>query len=185
MIDDSELHPCALALLRYWQSIHPSEGLPGRQHFDPSAVAAILPNLVLVEVHRAPLRFRYRVLGTCIDAALGQALTGKWLDEAHAGHACAAEVLEEYRSVAVTKSPLWRRSSPVIVSEPECLAVEVLRLPLASNGVTVDMVLGVTLYFDAAGDPVEAIAYKTLGYHDLLWPWRWQVGQRIPSAGRL
>ena len=126
----------------------------------------LLPNLVLTEVHRAPLRFRYRLLGTRVDAAHGAALTGRWLDEAYADHPRAAAVLEEYRVVAETKRPVWRRSAPTVVPEPECITIEVLRLPLASDGETVDMVLGLTLYFDAQGQPVETIALRMLGHHN-------------------
>ena len=165
IINPSRLHPSALALLNYWQSIHPSDGLPGRQHFEPLALLELLPNLVLVEVHRTPLRFRYRLLGTRIDAAHRRALTGKWLDEVYAETPRATEVLEEYRWVAETSCPIWRRSPPTIDLEPECVSIEVLRLPLASDGKIVDMILGSILYFDRAGVPVEAIANRTLRYH--------------------
>jgi hypothetical protein len=50
------------------------------------------------------------------------------------------------------------------VPEPECRTIEVLRLPLASDGETIDMVLCLTLYFDSAGQPLESIAYRALGY---------------------
>ncbi|MBV8170246.1 MAG: PAS domain-containing protein, partial [Alphaproteobacteria bacterium] len=79
-MDPSSLHHSARTLFTYWQSIHSPEGLPGRQHFDPRCVVPLLPNLVLVDVHRAPFRFRYRLLGTRVDAAHGKPLTGKWLD---------------------------------------------------------------------------------------------------------
>jgi hypothetical protein len=42
--------------------------------------------------------------------------------------------------------------------------IEVLRLPLASDGKTIDMVLCMTLYFDSTDRPLETIAYRALGY---------------------
>jgi hypothetical protein len=131
-IDTSEFHPGAHALWDYWQTIHPASGLPGRQHFDPGAVIELLPNLVLVEVHREPLRFRYRLVGS-----------------QPAGKA----ILDEYARVAETGLPTWRRGETRILPDPDCRIIEVLRLPLASNAMTVDMVLGITLYFDSAGRP--------------------------------
>jgi hypothetical protein len=162
--DETALHPSARALLTYWLKIHPPGALPGRQHFDPAAILPLLPNIVLVEVHRDPLRFRYRVLGSRIDAANGKKLTGLWLDEAYVSHANAAGTLREYVQVVETGRPAWRRGEPNVVPEPSCRIIEVLRLPLAADGKTVDMVLGLTLYFDSTGAPVENIAYRTLGY---------------------
>jgi len=151
-------------LFDYWRRIHPPHGLPGRQHFDPAAVTRLLPNLVLVEVHRDPLRFRYRLLGSRIDAIHGKSLVGLWLDEAYANHPNADAMLSEYTRVAETRQPIWRRSDPKVVPDPGCRSIEVLRLPLAADGATVDMVLGLTLYFDAAGQPVESIAYRAFGH---------------------
>jgi hypothetical protein len=163
-IDASAFHASARWLFDYWRSIHPAHGLPGRRHFDPAAVAPLLPNIVLVDVHRGPLRFRYRLLGSRIDAIHGKTLVGQWLDEAYASHPNAAAMLAEYTRVTETAQPTWRRSAPRVVPDPGCQSIEVLRLPLAADGATVDMVLGLTLYFDAGGRPVESLAYGALGY---------------------
>jgi hypothetical protein len=152
-IDTSEFHPGARALWDYWQTIHPASGLPGRQHFDPGAVIELLPNLVLVEVHREPLRFRYRLVGSRVDAVNRRGLSGKWLDEAYADQPAGKAILDEYARVAETGLPTWRRGETRILPDPDCRIIEVLRLPLASNATTVDMVLGITLYFDSAGRP--------------------------------
>jgi hypothetical protein len=163
-IDTSTFHASARALYAYWQRIHPPGGLPGRQHFDPAAVVALLPNIVLVAVQRDPLRFRYRLLGSRIDSVHGKSLSGQWLDEAYANHPRAAEFLSEYVHVAETGQPIWRRSEPKVVPMPECRSIEVMRLPLAGDGRTVDMILGLTLYFNAEGQPLDSLALRTLGY---------------------
>ena len=163
-IDTSTFHASARALYAYWQRIHPPGGLPGRQHFDPAAVVALLPNIALVAVQREPLRFRYRLLGSRIDSINGKSLSGQWLDEAYADHPRAAELLREYAQVAETGRPTWRRSAPRVVPVPECRTIEVMRLPLAADGRTVDMILGLTLYFDADGQPLDSLALRTLGY---------------------
>jgi hypothetical protein len=163
-IDTSKFHASVRALLTYWQRIHPPEGLPGRKHFDPAAVVPLLPNIVLVEVQREPLRFRYRLLGSRVDSVAGKNLSGQWLDEAYARLPNASVMLAEYAKVVETGQPIWRRGEPRVLPVPECRTIEVLRLPLASDGKTVDMVLCMTLYFDAAGQPLESIAYRALGY---------------------
>ncbi len=162
--DLAALHPSARALLTYWESIHPTGALPGRQHFDPAAVVPLLPNIVLVEVERDPWRFRYRLVGSRVDAVNGKPLTGQWLDVAYADHPRAAVLLNEYVQVVETARPTWRRSEPSVAPEASCKIIEVLRLPLAADGKTVDMILGITLYFDSTGAPVDTIAYRTLGY---------------------
>ena len=47
----------------YWMSIHPGDRLPSRTHFDPIDIPSLLPNLVLVDVTREPIRFMVKVSG--------------------------------------------------------------------------------------------------------------------------
>src|SRR5260370_24175935 len=72
-------------LYDYWLSIHPHAGLPGRQHFDPTAIPDLLPYIFMVDIERNPLRFKYRLVGTEYVRMIGRDLTGRYLDEAHPG----------------------------------------------------------------------------------------------------
>jgi hypothetical protein len=162
-LDPERLHASAQAMLAHWRGMHPPTGLPGRQHFDPAAVPHLLANLVLVEVHRAPLRFRYRLLGSRVDSVKARCLSGQWLDEAYAGDPDCAGVLREYTEVVESRAPVWRRGQPRVAPDPNCHTIEALRLPLAVDGRTVDMVLGLVLYFDAAGQPFDLLARTGLG----------------------
>jgi hypothetical protein len=150
-LDTSKFHPKARQLFAYWLRAHPPDRLPGRQHVSPQDIAELLPNLALVEVHDTPARFRYRLLGSCLDAHSGRSLVGQWLDAAHAESAGSLELLADYRMVVATRNPCWRRGAPRVASQLGCGLVEVLRLPLAADGSTIDMILGLTLYFDARG----------------------------------
>lgn len=163
--DTAQLHPRVRRLYDEWRRIHPSEGgLPGRQHFDPATVPDVLPNLRLIEVHRAPLRLRYRLLGSRVDVVHGRNLANQWLDEAHAGDPNLANLLREYMRVVESGRPSWRRGVPWVVPEPECATVEVLRLPLARDGHTVDMILGMSIYFGASGREVNTTLHRVFGY---------------------
>src|SRR5258708_26651378 len=133
-IDTTDFHPSARRLFVYWQQIPPPRGLPGRQHFDPADVAELLPNIRLVEVHRDPLRFRYRLVGSRVDIVHGRNMTNQWLDEAHGDDRKGQALINDYRRVVETGQPTWRRGPPHLVPEPECVTVEVLRLPLARHG---------------------------------------------------
>jgi hypothetical protein len=138
--------------------------LPGRQHFDPAAVADLLPSIRLVEVHREPLRFRYRLLGSRVDVVHGRSLANQWLDEIHASHRNCEMLIDEYRRVVATGQPTWRRGTPHVVPEPECATVEVLRLPLARDGATIDMLLCLNLYFTDTGRDVNTTLRRVFGY---------------------
>ncbi|WPZ36468.1 PAS domain-containing protein [Thalassobaculum sp. OXR-137] len=66
---------------RYWLSLRDSAGaVPDRVDFDPTALADMLPNLIVVE-HLAGDEFRYRLLGTGVDAFTRRSYTGKKTSE--------------------------------------------------------------------------------------------------------
>jgi hypothetical protein len=158
LIDRSQLHPDCGKLLDYWLSLHPPQKLPGRQHLEPTDIAPLLPHIRLVEVHRTPLRFRYRLLGTHVDSVHGRSLKGQWLDEAYADDAQGVTLIADYREVVEVAAPTWRRGRPRVLPDPNCAELEVLRLPLAADGRTVDMILAISLYFDRAGQLLKPVS---------------------------
>jgi hypothetical protein len=94
----------------------------------------------------------------------GRNLANQWLDEIHASHANGAALLNDYRRVVESGQPTWRRGTPHVVPEPECATVEVLRLPLARDGRTIDMLLCLNLYFSAGGRDVNTTLRRVFGY---------------------
>jgi hypothetical protein len=68
---------------------------------------------------------------------------------AYAADPNAAILLSDYWKVVETGQPTWRRGTPHVVPEPECVTVEMLRLPLARDGRTIDMLLCLSLYVGA------------------------------------
>jgi len=140
------------ALYEHWLTIHPGGGkLPGRRDFDPMAVPYLLPHIMLLEVQGRPPRFRYRVIGTRMVDALGKDLTGQWLDEAHSQAGRKPE-FPGYELVVAQREPQWRRGPPHFASYiDKCTGMERVFLPLASNGVDVDMILIIAVFFDREG----------------------------------
>jgi hypothetical protein len=141
-------------LHEYWQAVHPpGGGLPGRQHVDPTVLPpALLPFLWLADVGRAPLRFRYRLLGTEQVRVLGRDYTGRWIDEVHPafpGSAAAAQFI----AAAEEGRPGYRRGSTLIIVPKGYLSMERLILPLARDGRTVDMLLAISVYHKAKPGP--------------------------------
>jgi hypothetical protein len=152
LIDSSAFHPKIRQLYEYWQSIHPAEGLPGRQHFDPEAVPRLLSGLRLVEVQREPFRLRYRLVGSKIDRVIGHNFTGRWFDEVHQGDPNLPSLVDDYRIAVFERRPTWRRGPPRLGYDKRCATIEGIRLPLASDGRTVDMVTAMTVFFDLKGN---------------------------------
>jgi hypothetical protein len=132
-------------LLAYWRSIHPSGGgLPGRAHFEPTALPDLLRWLWLVDVARAPLRFRCRLVGTGHRAMMGRDFTGSWVDEIFPNFA-ATERYADFAAAAAGETR-WYRGASDFAAAKNYVATERLVLPLASDGAAVDMLLGLTLY---------------------------------------
>ncbi len=133
-------------LFDYWRSISPEGKIPGRQHFDPIEISQILPNLWLIEVHRDPLRFWRRLVGSKIEEFAGMNLTGGWVGDRLSG-ARLSGVHSFLMDVVETKQPNWRRGKSLIRFEKDFAELERLYLPMATDGETVDMILAVTVFF--------------------------------------
>jgi hypothetical protein len=138
-------------LYRYWLERHPpGGGLPGRQHVDPTTLPpSLLPLLWLADVQQAPVRFRYRLLGTEQVRMLGRDYTGFWIDEAHP-HFLGSAAAAQYLTVADRGEPGYRSGSAFIVLPRDCRSMERLILPLARDGKTVDMLLAISVYHKVA-----------------------------------
>lgn len=137
-------------LVEYWLSIHPAAGLPGRQHFDPAGVPGLLANIRLLDVVGDPPRFMTRVMGSRLRDFYGREHTGHWYDEMFPHF----EQSGTHADLVVTvraKRPVWRRGKPNLHYEKDFLALERVFLPLARNGVDVDMVLTLVLFGDHDG----------------------------------
>jgi hypothetical protein len=132
-------------LLAYWRSIRPApDRLPGRRNFEPTDLPDLLRWLWLVDVEHTPLRFRCRLFGTGHRDVLGRDFTGHWLDEVFADFP-ATQTHGDFVA-ALAGEPRWYRGRPDYAASKGYDGIERLVLPLAADGVTVDMLLGLTLY---------------------------------------
>lgn len=139
-----------IALFDYWRRQTPSGRLPGRQHLDPIDMPRhLLPRVMLFDVERAFDRvlFRVRLTGTKIVELLGCEPRGVLLHQ---------RGLAEAGSLAATLDAATALAAPVVYSAPfvpargRRLWARRLGLPLARDGRTVDMVLGIYALRDAA-----------------------------------
>lgn len=134
-------------LFGYWASLkaRPTRRgqLPGRPDIHPSDFKRHLPAVSLIDVRSGPdgaRDYRLRLAGTDLYRVYGQEITGKGLAEVFRGDAEAYwrteldKVVDERKPAAGIHSLSWRGA--------EHLSILWLRLPLASDGKRVDMIMG-------------------------------------------
>ena len=135
-------------LFAYWASLREGARLPGRAHLDPAPIKRLLPTVSLIDVvqapqGKAPAEFRMRLAGTGLYGVYGREITGKRLGEIYNSAAAdywrveLGKVAAEGRPAVGVHNLAWRGALH--------LSILWLRLPLASDGERVDMILG----FDA------------------------------------
>jgi len=125
-------------LFDYWEGKRGGRPLPARAALDPLDFPYALPNVALVDVLRDPLRFRFRLVGTEIVLRDGTDLTGKYTDD-HPLPEYRALLRQTYSDVVAGGQPAVFRRERLMDEKPR--QYEVLYLPLAADGITIDMLL--------------------------------------------
>jgi hypothetical protein len=135
-------------LQAYWaRKCRPDGRLPGRADIDPIEMRFALGHLLLVDVERgAPPRFRHRLVGTHIVERAGYDATGRYVDEIPDAE-LAARICESYERALATKAPVRQVIDDIV--DGRSTKLELVRLPLASDGENVDMILSAA-YFERA-----------------------------------
>ena len=150
----SDCQPAVAAMYVYWRRIGPPDRLPGRQHLDPAAIVPLLRHLWLLDVVRAPrsgLRwhFRYRLVGTEIAQGLGRDPTGVLFHEVWPRTVGRDGVYDDLLRVVEQREARFRRGPTLYDDTRSHKWVERILLPLARDGATIDMILGLTLFLPA------------------------------------
>ncbi len=125
-------------LLDYWESRRAGRTMPARRDIDPVEIGYALGYILLVEVHHDPLRFRYRLVGTRTPRRHGLDLTGTWVDELPYPQ-LRAELQANYAVLVARRAPAAIKRDEQL--DGNRLRWEVLALPLAADGETVDMLM--------------------------------------------
>jgi hypothetical protein len=135
-----ELHAAqSRQLYADWKTRRRGRLFPARADFDPLELRYIIGNLSLLDVIRDPLRFRYRVHSTNMAEWLGYDLTGKDIDMSpKPGRG--TEIKDHFARVVESGEPL-ARVHEWLGGNHRTLKHEALVLPLASDGITIDMIM--------------------------------------------
>jgi hypothetical protein len=140
MNDHGSLPPSEMlvGLYRYWDGKRAGRSMPSRDDIDPLDIRDCMPSLIICDVETAPLRFRYRLIGTRLTELVHRDVTGRYMDESLYGD-----------NIEVVKEPFvetYETRAPVVVSGRLIWgnierAVAALALPLSNDGKTVNMIL--------------------------------------------
>lgn len=138
-------HPKIREIVDYWLSIHPADGLPGRQHLDPVDKPNLLANIRLIEVHGPPYRFLNRLVGTEIVEFFEADHTGMWYHEVF-NDTADLKICDDFCRVLDNPEPNWRSGNHRRLARKNHIQYERVILPLAADGRTVDMLLMLQLF---------------------------------------
>ena len=144
-----ECRPELRELHDLWLKLKGSRRMPSRRDFDPVAVPKLLPDMFLVDVLAGSpreRRYRVRLQGTAQVDYIGADWTGSFLhqvvDRITADRFCAVgDFVVSSREPRMSTGKLyWVPSKPFY-------RFETILLPLSDDGISVNMILGLTLLF--------------------------------------
>jgi hypothetical protein len=143
-------------LFAYWASLRQGGRLPSRADIHPKGFKRHLPNISLIDLGPDGANdYRLRLAGTGLYSVYGREITGRKLSEVY--NSSAADYWrEELDKVVAGRRPgvgchslAWRGASH--------MSILWLRLPLATNGYDVDMILGYDAVVGMAGESLSGI----------------------------
>jgi hypothetical protein len=127
-------------MFAYWASRRQGGRLPGRASISPDHFKRHLPTISLIDVLWDTRDYRLRLAGTGLYGVYGREITGSKLEDVYASPAASYwrqeldTIVASRRAGVGVHNLAWRGASH--------LSILWLRMPLASNGVDVDMILG-------------------------------------------
>jgi hypothetical protein len=137
--------PGLARLWTYWNEKRRRRPFPARADIDPLDFGYVLGSVILVDVFHDPLRFRVRLYGSNLVERMNFDMTGRDLDD----HPCPefrARVERDWRQTVQS-----RQISHKMIDEwmdDRRVRYESLRLPLSTDGRTIDMLLVAVVHLD-------------------------------------
>ena len=133
--------------LDYWRLKSAGRSMPRRADIDPLDIPKLLPHVMVVEALPSG-RYRYRLIGTENTDAQGVHATGRYLDEILPGPEYKTHVLRLYDECVQSHRALY---SECLFISPQGRTperhIKVVFLPLSEDGVTVNQIMVIQVYF--------------------------------------
>jgi len=160
------------ALYDYWTRKRGERPLPLRSAIEPADIAAILPDVFILE-HIRLADPRFRLAGTRFCAQFGRELKGEAFDTLFAP--------DQRNRVARIAENVMAHGAPAILQVQlvdgtlETTDAEIVLLPLASKGRVADRIIGAFAPLPGQRPPLSAFRYATLGSLSVIDPSRAQA----------
>ena len=107
--------------------------------------SSVLPNIWLLDVVRgADVRYRVRLVGGALADAGAPMQPGVFIDELPGQ---IEHINALFDTVARERQPNWRRGKPTIQHSRFISSLERVFLPFATDGQTVDLIMGLTVFY--------------------------------------
>jgi hypothetical protein len=149
LLSIDECRPELKTLYRLWQNLRGKRSMPARRDFEPGKMRDLLPHLMLIDVFAdAPRerRFRVRLHGTAQVAYQGTDWTGHFLHE-KTDKVSADRLCDVGDHIVATHEPWMSTGGLYWLPTRPYSRFETILLPLSDDDVTVNMVLGLTVFF--------------------------------------
>jgi len=137
--------PTLRRVYSYWRARVVDGRLPSRRDIDPLELPYVMGNVILVDVERTPLRFRYRLAGSNITHRMGFDPTGHYVDQ-HPDPTMRERIRRNY--LDVERSGLPKPFARDEIVDGRVRRYDALMLPLSNDGVTVSMIAVVMKFRD-------------------------------------
>ena len=141
-------HADILAFIQYWQRLVKPDGrLPSRADVSPEDLRPLLPGIMMFDVMAQrdpaiPYRFRYRLVGTEHRHYMHTDLTGTYFDDALTPERLRMANESCFWIVRERRPNYLRMSTGGVSRAPRIAYYERVLAPLANDGVTVNMLIG-------------------------------------------
>jgi hypothetical protein len=136
-----------LEFYRYWLARRGERRFPRRADIEPTDIPHLLAGVMLLDVHRDPIDFEYRLMGDAIVSRLGS-LKGKRVREAAQLNNCSA-AYENYCRMIESGVPQFLQGSAFLVYRPgRPTLISRVHCPLSTDGSTIDKIISYFAFFD-------------------------------------
>lgn len=124
----------------YWDAKRQNKLMPSRADIDPVEIPRLLPYVILIDVVREPLDFRYRLMGTQACILMHRDFTGQMFSKIP-GNGKESALWQACEAVVSSKAPMYWQ---IPYLGPERFRhYEDVSLPLSKDGVNVTMIFAV------------------------------------------
>jgi hypothetical protein len=132
-------HPLLVEARAWWERWRGARAMPARRDVDPTKIPQLLPHLIMFDVLREPLDFRYRLIGTNVERFMRERYTGKQLSEI--AHQKPPSRIWENLCMALELRRPFASSVPYVGPMKDFARMADVIMPLSDDERTVNMLL--------------------------------------------